>query len=163
MIYPNKDLQLNWEEMKVFFTAVTTVEKIINLFQDSIAEMNLLLTEEEEKTIFQHSFTLLAKKKDFIHSIVDNVFQLYYHILDQCIHSPYFIIQQENQSLVADLDKFLSRGYDQFEGYYRELSEVFANSSYAHGVLVKVFSKIDMEVKSRIHSISFSPVVSLMN
>ena len=162
-IYTNKELQLNWEEMKVYFSSIIKVETIFNFFQDSMIEMNLVLTDEEEITLFQHANTLLTQKKNFIHSIVDNLFQIYYHILDQCIRSSYFVIQQENQALLSDLNESLSRGYELFEGYHRELSEIFDNCSYAHGILVKVFSKIDLEVKMRTCPISFSSVFLLFH
>lgn len=159
-ISAQSEFVFNWDKIVEYNNSLLTIGKILSILNDDANIANL--TENDEccaSHLHQYESDLFSKKQHLVDSILDIVVFYYYSILDQCILTSYFTMQPEDSFPMKSVEQAISRGYEKLEGFYTSLCESFKNPSFTRGMLTKLLSRLDMEMKERVIRIHYNEVV----
>ena len=158
-ISADSDLHLNLDEIKEYFDCLFSIEELLSILTQHIVIVNLSECDEIcEKGFSQFEKELYKKKQEMNHSILNIAFQFYQTILDHCIQTSSFTLDDESFYSSQAVHQTITQGNEKIGFWFMDLKKAFVKQSFSHGLLVKLCNLIDKEVKERVLYIHYNKV-----
>lgn len=158
-ISADSDLHLNIDELKEYYDCLFSIEELLSILTQNIVIVNLLECDEKsEKEFSQFEEGLYKKKQEMNHSILAIAFQFYQTILDHCIQTSSFTLDDESFYSSQAAHQTITQGNEKIGFWFMDLKKAFVKQSFSHGLLVKLCNMIDKEVKERVLYIHYNKV-----
>ena len=158
-ISADSDLHLNIDELKEYYDCLFSIEELLSILTQNIVIVNLLECDEKcEKEFSQFEEGLYKKKQEMNHSILAIAFQFYQTILDHCIQTSSFTLDDESSYSSQAVHQTITQGNEKIGFWFMDLKKAFVKQSFSHGLLVKLCNMIDKEVKERVLYIHYNKV-----
>lgn len=158
-ISADSDLHLNIDELKEYYDCLFSIEELLSILTQNIVIVNLLECDEKsEKEFSQFEEGLYKKKQEMNHSILVIAFQFYQTILDHCIQTSSFTLDDESFYSSQAVHQTVTQGNEKIGFWFMDLKKAFVKQSFSHGLLVKLCNLIDKEVKERVLYIHYNKV-----
>ena len=158
-ISTESDLHLNIDELKEYYDCLFSIEELLSILTQNIVIVNLLECDEKsEKEFSQFEEGLYKKKQEMNHSILAIAFQFYQTILDHCIQTSSFTLDDESFYSSQAVHQIITQGNEKIGFWFMDLKKAFVKQSFSHGLLVKLCNMIDKEVKERVLYIHYNKV-----
>lgn len=158
-ISADSDLHLNIDELKEYYDCLFSIEELLSILTQNIVIVNLLECDEKsEKEFSQFEEGLYKKKQEMNHSILAIAFQFYQTILDHCIQTSSFTLDDESFYSSQAVHQIITQGNEKIGFWFMDLKKAFVKQSFSHGLLVKLCNMIDKEVKERVLYIHYNKV-----
>lgn len=159
VVSSKSDLHLNWDYISEYYKSILSIGNVISVLNDNACIIKLADQNPncaEHFTEFESQLT--SKKKELINSILQIATRYYYSILDHCIVTSYFTLNEDESFPLVSIKERITQGYERMEEFYSELSRSFEHSSFSKGLFSKLLTEIDKEIKERVIRIHYNKV-----
>lgn len=163
-ISAKSDLHLNWDTISEYYNSILSIGNVISILNDNLCIIRL----NDQNPDCSEQFTkfesqVASKRKEVINSILQVVTRYYYSILDHCIVTSYFTLDEGESFPLPSIKERITQGYEKMEEFYSELSRSIERSSFSKGLFSKILTEIDKEIKERVIRIHYNEVVIIIH